>query len=1207
MKLLDSYSFPLQGASLIEASAGTGKTYTIVNLYLRLLLGHQCKPLTVDQILVVTFTNAATAELKERIRQRIYTAYLDFYLGSSDDEFIQLLINDNSNQQLACETLSLAAKQMDEAAVFTIHSFCQRMLSEHAFESGSVFDEQFELDESKWIRQAGQDYWRKYIAPLSMAKLEFIRDFWSSPELLLKALSPILHRQLLTSSVSELQLGFSQLDKLIEQTRQLKCWWQDERVSEQMQQAKFKGNFKLGKPGVYLQMDEFCQSDSNLCPFDSGWTDFFPEKVQKARSKTSPELTHINFERFEQLENLRVKATGNFKQALLYDGLQKIRANLADYKQQTHQLAPDDLMARLHAAVSSVHGEPLVNLIRTKFPAALIDEFQDTDDIQFTIFSQLYPLVQTQDSPLCLIMIGDPKQAIYAFRGADIFTYIEAKQRVDSQRHFTLATNWRSQPNMVEAVNQLFISSKRGFLFEQDIPFYPVQAASENAEFRIEQATQASLIFHHLVLDDECLSQSDARRYLSIHLANQLVSILAQGSVVVEHSGNAQSKPILAGDCCVLVRDRLEAAVIKQALSEANIDSVFLIRHSVFATDTAADVYRLLDAMVNPRDERKLKAALASGLMCHNASALEQLFNNELDWQMLVEQFVIWQQHWQRHGVMMALNQLLNHFDVFSRLLTYHPDGLRRLTDLRHLIELLQQQNSLTPSENQTLYWLGQQILNPDHANEAQQLRLETDANLVQIITMHTSKGLEFPLVFIPFACAYREPSNAIYHNDDQQLMVDFLAQPESMQKADHERLAEDIRLLYVALTRAVYHCFVGVWNPMLGRSKRQSALPLTAMGSLLISEPQQPDNIGLRQSIEALAERTDIGYQQVDVNSPSQQASIGSSPQHEHWQVAQLANTIARNWRITSYSAIARNQFQLAHEQPGTDEHEAPVTPAQAELSSASLEEAASLDRFQFTRGAQAGSFLHGVLENIDFQKPVTLVQVIEQQGDWYGIDPIWNPVVLQWLKDVLLTPIPLPIKDEPQSSLMLAQLSPQDVSIEMEFHMPLTKVKVKDFNRLINQYFSTTARNYQFEQLNGMLKGYIDLTFSFDGQYFVADYKSNYLGDKFKDYAEPNLQQAMVEHDYHLQSVLYILALHRMLSIKLADYQYDRHIGGAYYWFLRGMSPDHLGSGIYFIKPQKEFIEALDGLFYGNPIANDESETVVVEPSEPAQLGLW
>ncbi|MFA3792069.1 exodeoxyribonuclease V subunit beta [Aliiglaciecola sp. SL4] len=1215
MNPLDTYSYPLLGASLIEASAGTGKTYTIVNLYLRLLLGHQSEGLNlsnsdqrlglgVEQILVVTFTNAATAELKQRIGRRLQTAYLDFYRGSSSDGFIQKLIDDTDDIELACETLLLASRQMDEAAIFTIHGFSQRMLSEHAFASGSVFDEQLELDQSTWIQQAVEDYWRSAIVPLPTTMVQYIRSIWSGPESLIKSLKGILEREFSPTKQVTIAEAKELLAQLIDSTNSLKSWWLTENVSAQLQQAKLKGNTKFGKKAIYQSMDSFCQSDSVVCPFDNGWVDFFPEKVEKARSKTSPELTGLDFERFELIERLRQKFVTTLTNGVLNSALIQVRKNLEAFKARTSKLSPNDLLTRLNDGLLGENGETLADLIRTQFPAAMIDEFQDTDHCQLSVFSQVYPLHNNHQLTYSLIMIGDPKQAIYGFRGADIYTYIQAKQQIDNEKQFTLGTNWRSQQALVDAVNQLFANSEQGFLFDQAIPFLPVEAASVATELTSSEKRYASLTFCHLQGGKEVMSNKDAKTDLAGHTANIIVDLLQHGHLIKHEQ---QRNKVSAGECCVLVKDRNEANLVKQALTIRGVDSVFLVRHSVYATETAMDLYRLLDALVNPSDERRIKAALTSELMCFSSVELDQLFTDESAWQLIVELFVGWQLKWQRFGVMMALNQVMQHFNVFTGLMTHFSDGMRRLTDLRHLVEMLQQQSAITPGDNQLLYWLGQQIQQPDHNNESHQLRLETDGNLVQIITIHASKGLEFPFVFVPFGCSFKLASEALFHDQNLHLTMDFENTTENLEKADFERLAEDTRLLYVALTRAVYNCFVGLWNPTLGKSKSLSGLFHSALGKLLDKDGSEPSNSFMAQQIQSLQHCADIDYQEVFVAPEVLEYRPETLNKDETLSVNKLETSIDGNWRITSYSAIARNQFHVEHEQPGTDESEG-VSAVDSNMLTEEIDDEvdallANLNRFEFTRGAQAGSFLHGVLENIDFQQPSQLSQVIEQQGSWFGIDVKWNETVETWLTEVLNTRIALPNKGGANSAFSLASLSKEQVCPEMEFHLPLKSVQAEPFNQLINNVFKTSKRQYQFSQLHGMLKGYIDLTFCVDGRFYVADYKSNYLGSDYGDYTEEKMQKAMVEHDYHLQSLLYVLALHRFLKSKLSDYDYDQHVGGAYYWFLRGMSEHHSGSGIYFYKPDKSIIESLDTLFQGKPAAVIASQ----QSSHQEQMDLW
>ena len=1291
MQPLDTFTFPLYGASLIEASAGTGKTYTIVNLYIRLLLGHGCAPLGVEQILVVTFTNAATGELKERIRQRLRKAYLDFFARVSKDAFIQQLIDQSDNVELDCQRLALASKQMDEAAVYTIHGFCHKALTEHAFESGAMYEQSFILDESEWLKIAAEDYWRKHVVTLPQHTLQLLLKHWATPDAMIKGIGRLLSQHATPHQTKDIDSAIKSVNQYAQQVIKLKRWWLSNDVSLQLSKANLNGRAKLGKLPTLQDMQAFCKSDLLQIDFDkTGWQLFSPEQIAKAAKKGSEDLSHLDFSQFEQLQSMLLRCQQNLILAFSQHAMSVVSANLKSHKDMLHLLSPDDLLTGLQRAISQQAGtddNTLANTIRQNYPAALIDEFQDTDPVQFEVFQGIYGASQQEPdlgpsdknsdeksdnnsvdnnsnlsieikqgassnnssgtffkdssgtiskdssrlSKACWIMIGDPKQAIYAFRGADIFTYIKAKEWVDNKRHFTLATNWRSAPKLVNGINQLFENSRKGFLFEQSIPFYPVKAGQDFEGLTVQGKVVESLDFQHLCSSENLpISASDASNQLAIATANQISHWL---QLAQTDQAQIKNRAITAGDCCVLVRNRNEAQVIKNALSAVNVASVFLARKSVFATQIAADVLRLLKALSQPTDERLLKAALMSELFTFNAQQLDTLFNDESSWQDVLEQRFYWHQTWQKQGLIRAINQVLQHFDVEQGLIKHQPDGLRRVTDLRHLTELLQQQSLQLVGEAQLIHWFESCLLEPDHNSDNQQIRLESDANLVQIITLHSSKGLEFPLVFIPFASSYKTAQQALYHNDEQQLEVDFLIQEQNLQKADFERLAEDIRLFYVAVTRAVYYCSIGVWNISLGKSKKVSGFGQSALGCLLMSAKDQPDSHSqdnaevaitdqhISQRIQALSAKCDLSYRhftQAQSESPRGLASQDSDAELPKLKALNLTRSVIRAWRLTSYSAISSQQVHLDMPAPGQDEGQDQVLNLllnqeqdEALTEQSSLNSELAQNPFSFERGANAGSFLHGVLENIDLQKPEQLAEVITQQSIWFGIGEQWHDCLENWLTDVLLAPFSAEIETASQTQMQtasqtqtpkisLAQLSTKQVKVEMEFHMPLHEVKVSGFNHIINQYFKLHKRDYQFEQLNGMIKGFIDLMFEFEGKFYVADYKSNHLGDSYDNYHYLAMEQAMTGHDYHLQAILYTLALHRWLKYKLPNYDYHTHIGGAYYLFIRGMSQTEPGNGVYFVLPEKPMIEALDDLFSGKASSKTEQGNNSLEPEK-------
>ncbi|MDF2179814.1 exodeoxyribonuclease V subunit beta [Aliiglaciecola sp. CAU 1673] len=1169
MKSLDIGRFPLNGQALIEASAGTGKTFTIVRLYLRLLLGHGCAPLTVDRILVVTFTNAATAELKSRIRELIQQAAMDFYLGASQDPLIQTLIDELPDRTEACQRLFLALRQMDEASVFTIHGFSQRMLTQHAFESGAAYQQSLILDESAFLQQAVNDYWRRHVQTQSATLLQLTLAQWAEPGALLRHIRGLLNRDAKSPPLKKAPHDLLQDYQLA--VTQLKRWWLDENIADTLNNAALRGNTLLGKGELVAAMQAFCQSGDLTFSFAEkhGWDAFFPEKIEKARTKKSPQMAHLDFARFEQVLALQQ----SLEQGLLlhhsHESLIKVKAALGKAKGLHHELSPDDLLVNLSRALGGEHGEALISAIRQQYPAAMIDEFQDTDPIQFDIFGRIYAPAGNE----CLIMIGDPKQAIYAFRGADIFTYIKAKRQVPEAQRFTLDKNWRSQPTMVKAVNSLFKQSVRGFLFNQDIPFSAVEPGRKPEPLMVDGKPLVGLAFHHLQGEGP-QPFSQVQSLLARHCAMQIAALVKAGA---QGQARLKDRALVPGDCAVLVRDRNEAALIKEALAELNIASVFLVRRSVFDTEIAADLLLLLQALHSPADEQAVKAAMLSAMVGLSGEDFDTWLKDDNRWQQLLWQFAQWHRIWQTQGIAAALYQVSTSLNLFESVLGSGSgsgsggDGLRRVTDLRHLIELLQQQGAELEGESQLLRWYQQQVQAPDPNHEGQQLRLETDAQLVQIITMHACKGLEYPLVFVPFATRVNEQLDPIYHDEQHQLWVDFLAGEQALKKARQERLAEDIRLFYVALTRSVHYCSLGVWDPA-ARYGKGSLLGLSALGSLLTKEGDEI--IPLAERLQALAQEPGITYLPIVASAPVPLAPVADSETVQLTN-ARLSRSVRQSWRLTSYSAISLAQDHLPA--PGQDEGrdiELPVDTPQVRL-----------DRFGFIRGAKAGTFLHGVLEQwVEEGKAGDFALLVAEQGQKYGIDESWWPVVSLWLEEVVQTPL------FDSRALTLSQLG--RTKVELEFHLPLARVSAGAFNRLVEKHLPGYGARYDFDNLNGMLKGFIDLVFEADGKVYVADYKSNHLGNNFSDYQQAALEQAMVAHDYRLQAILYCLALHRFLSVRRADYDYDKDMGGACYWFIRGMHPAHPGCGILTIRPPKALILALDALFNGESPKATEME---------------
>ncbi len=493
---LNTLRFPLHGERLIEASAGTGKTYTIAGLYLRLLLGHgplieegadsgqpsaHERPLSVTEILVVTFTEAATAELRGRIRGRIHEARLAFMRGHSSDTLLAQLLDEVDDHELAARRLLAAERQMDEAAVFTIHGFCQRMLKQNAFESGALFETEFLTDDSQLRLQAVSDYWRSEFYPVDKALASAVRALWPSPAALLREMGSWLDN-------SELEIHPALGDETLAARHQaamsriaaVKSEWLAQ-MDEIRRQTDGQVSRYTGKnyEGWLAKIADWAQDEA------SGYAipkelERFGQTVLEENLKKGGAVPTLPL--FSQIDELLASRPG-IRDLILQRAAKVVRSRMQASKRQAHQLSFDDLLKDLDGALGSSLGERLCERIRATYRVAMIDEFQDTDPQQYRIFHRLYG----GHTDTALLMIGDPKQAIYGFRGADIFTYIQARRNVSA--HYTLGRNWRSSSALVGAVNGLFERAKDPFIYEADIPFLPVEAQGKSKALLLDGVT----------------------------------------------------------------------------------------------------------------------------------------------------------------------------------------------------------------------------------------------------------------------------------------------------------------------------------------------------------------------------------------------------------------------------------------------------------------------------------------------------------------------------------------------------------------------------------------------------------------------------------------------------------------------------------------------------------------------------------------------
>ncbi|MDR2551182.1 MAG: exodeoxyribonuclease V subunit beta [Desulfobulbus sp.] len=1160
MRPLDPLTLPLNGWRLLEASAGTGKTYTLTLLFLRLLLERE---LAIDQILVVTFTRAATGELRDRIRQRLRQAldHLDNRADAVDPQLGALLAAvppDPARQRLAD-----ALVRLDEAAIHTIHSFCQRILQEHAFESAMPFEAELLTGEADLRLQVIEDFWRNRFYPASDREATWAATTWTDPAGLLRALGKAaagLDCDLIPAiDPQELAALHEADDRLFAEVR---GHWLRER-----QQV---GSILTVDPGLkrneqaYRQADRVpqliaamdrlaeCHEPPLLLP---DRIDRLAASVMARHIKTKCEPPdHPFFMVFDRWFQLHTRLGHLRVLEVLHRARQFLDVELDRRKRAQGWLSYDDLLSRLAEALERRDSGPgLAARLVARYPVALIDEFQDTDPVQYRIFSRIYRHDGT------LLLIGDPKQAIYSFRGADIFTYILARRATEPDNRLTLGVNHRATPAMVQAVNTLFGRSEDAFIFKDDIVFQPVRAAEPSRAQPLALMAREVPPLLGLLLDTERLqrgksktvAKEQALRASTDFCAEALVQLLEAAH---QRQATIAGQPLAPGDIAILARTNREAEAMRKGLQRRGLNCAFLSQDSVFAAPEAQTLALVLGALLAPADLAGIRTALATDLFGCDAEALYRLAGDERGWEERLAGLLRYRQIWTEQGFLPMFQHLLATERVTWRL-TAQSGGRRSLTNYLHLAELLQASPAGRHGAGALLRWLHRQIAHPDPDADNQLLRLEDDEHLIRILTIHRAKGLEFPVVILPFLWSGRTPATdgpLVFHRRDSlRLVLDLgTGQQEHRRWAEEEALAEEMRLLYVAMTRAK-SCCLFCWG-------RVSGMERTALAHLLHQGRCPEDDIGLRRELESLnKERLLCELRPYPETFGSHR--LAAADKVPRLRPAVFPGRISPGWSLTSYSRLSA----------GADQPEAADRDEWDHPAAARPEDFGSI--FTFPRGPKAGTCLHALLERIDSGRPAgeqspLIVRELEQAG----IDPRWLPALAGWLDEVLVTPLP--------GTCALGQLAACDRINELSFLFPLEEVDPVRLNRLLAQAGLRPLAGGS-PVLHGLMKGFIDLVFRHEGRYYLADYKSNFLGPELAHYAPAALDACMDSHQYPLQALIYTLALHRFLGTRMPDYRYDDHFGGVYYLFLRAMHPSHpLGTGIHAFRPDRALIASLD-----------------------------
>ncbi|ROO32848.1 exodeoxyribonuclease V subunit beta [Salinisphaera japonica] len=1220
-QVFDAATLALSDLRLIEASAGTGKTFSLAGLYLRLIVERQ---VSVRDILVMTFTRAATQELRERIRARLaYAARIAHDPSLADPANVEhgftqtVLAAADESPTTVARRLADAAGRIDEATIVTIHGFAQRAATENAFESALAFDRGEAVDDPTIYREATHDYWREQVFG-NGDDGETVLNIWASPEALYATLAPVFFR-------SHATIAGIDHERIAERLESLARHWPDTPptlaatlttaveadalLKGHALHAALAGETDIQACVAALDAQITAALAAGRLPALPSWVAALAspraafKKAAKHQALADP---------LDGLEALPILAELQPLARLVMSekAATRISARAAARKIERRQYSYDDLIVALHDSLMDPRTGPnLADALHARWPYALVDEFQDTDPLQYASLYEIY-LARPRETG-ALLLIGDPKQAIYGFRGGDIYAYLAAARTAGAAR-YTLTTNFRSTQGVLDSIAALYSLPGAAPFVVEAIDFPNVAAGRTAGDRQLitgdDTPLPAMTVWEltggvHTQKNGKTRNpnkQIDRDRLIG-ETVGRIANLLAGNDTTWQHA-DGTTRAVAARDIAVLVNSHSQAEAMQAALGAAGVRAVCQQRQSVYASAEADDLKRVLAAMAHPDDPLAVRAAQPTGLIGKRLADLIEMADNDTALQAAIERFHDLFLAWQRRGVLSALETL---FIAAAPEILALTDGERRMSNYLQLAELLAEAETTCYGMDSLVHWLAAQITAAEAGtlgtDDESQLRLETDADLVRISTIHAAKGLQYPIVFLPFALwlgqshGDRRPDVPpfVFHpavEGARPALIDMIGNPDNAAQARLEARSETLRLLYVALTRAEQAVFIGWREP--DDSKGVDG----ALADLLYRSATVDG-----QALARLTRAADgaVVHETLDIDTPPTIAPLDSPAQAMPQGHARHDLPARRlRWSTYSFSRLAHARTDTTPDnlpEPGAAD-ETPTAPDTLQIADADSQ--AVLPELD-TRlgGVRFGSAVHDLLEDaLNREKR----DGAEPGSTWHlpGASPRENEIeaVYQKLRTGGLIPedrgdiriiqtadlvartlhTPLP------SIGALAGLARANMRTEMEFMLRLRGQRLGTLIDTLraHDYLGAALGGHPAQTLYGLMQGFIDLVVEHDGRFYILDYKTNRLGDTPTDYDGPALQRAITRSHYDLQYLIYTVALHRHLGHCLPEYDPATHLGGVQYLFLRAMDGQST-AGVYVDTPDIALINALDGLF--------------------------
>ncbi|UPT14788.1 exodeoxyribonuclease V subunit beta [Buchnera aphidicola] len=1157
-KKLDAFNIPLNGINLIEASAGTGKTTAIVIMYLRLLLGiedkKKIKPLLIKEILIVTFTNSAKDEIHKRIKKNIEKLHLCCINNNTSNLILKPFLKKIKNLKEAVYILDRAKRDINNVAIYTIHGFCKDILQLNFFN----INEEIIENETSLHLQATEDFWRTHFYGLPKDIIKIILQDYKNPKSLLSELQPIFNfnKVYFKKKINKNQNFITCHAENIEIINIFKKKWLYYNLSIIDIIKKLKINKKI------YNISNITRWQKSITKWAQSKTEnyqrpitlkYFSQETIKKNIKNNQILCHTFFKDIEEIIQKKI----SLKDIILFKGIKTITRLLKKEKKKKCLLGFNDLLDNFLKYIKE--NKKLKKLIIKKYPVAFIDEFQDTNIQQYQIFNILYNI---KNEKIALFLIGDPKQSIYSFRGADIFSYLNAKSKI--KKHYYLDTNWRSSINICQGINDLFSRNNNSF-FYKDIPFIKIFPSlhNKNIKFQIRGKIQKAISF--FFKKKEKIHIEDYKEWVAKQCANEICYWLIyarKGEAILINKN--QQKILKESDIVVLVKDKNEADIIKDALEKVNIKSIYSSSNkSIFQTSDAYELLLILQTILQPTQIEMLKQSIFTHIFYKILLEGKKQKNTEKLY-FIMNKLNKYRTIWKNIGIFYAIKTIILDYQKYSNNLDKYKHYQKNINFL-HIAELLEEQSEYLYKESSLLRWFEKKISEKKNILENEHIRYFNQSKLIKIVTIHKSKGLEYPIVWIPFAITYKKSKLYLYHDKKNlKMFFDLDQNKETENITEEERLSEDLRLLYVAMTRTIYHCSLGIGDIINKKNQKKNNNHKSALG-YIIQRGKYMDYDNLIKEIYSLSMKSyfSVSFDTMNVKLPDEKKEVYllSSPKC-------LIKKIENCFKITSFTKLKKENISIKKSQENQNIN---YIFNQIKIN----QEKITFENFP--RGEKTGSLIHYILSKINFSEKLN-IDFFYKSLKKYKFSEKWASILMSWINNI----INIQLKN---INFNLSMLKKHQHIKEMQFFLPIQKIlHSNNFNRVIQSYdsISSFAPKIYFNPVTGILKGSIDLVFFWKERYYIIDYKSNYLGDNKNSYSLENIKKEIIKNRYDLQYQIYTVALHQYLKKKVKKYKYENNFGGIFYIFLRGINKVKENNSIFYVIPDYLLIKKLIDLFF-------------------------